>query len=162
MRYKIKQKIFSFGDSFYIKDNSGNDVFRVQGKVFALGDKLKIYDMQGNELIYIEQKLLRFLPEYSLFRNGTLIARVKKELSFFRPKFVIDSMMGSFSIEGEIFSHDFSIVKSGRTIASVNKKWISFGDVYEANINDNEDQAFMLALVIVIDQVIHDNNHNNN
>lgn len=162
MRYKIKQKIFSFGDSFYVKDEKDNDVFRVQGKVFALGDKLKIYDMQGIELIYIQQKLLKLLPEYSLFRNGSIIARVKKELSFFRPKFVIESTMGNYKIEGEIFSHDFCITKERRTVATVNKKWVSLRDSYGVQIDDNEDQAFMVALVIVIDQVIHDNNHNDN
>ncbi|SHH91068.1 LURP-one-related/scramblase family protein [Clostridium grantii] len=162
MRYNIKQKIFSFGDNFYVKDDRDNNIFKIQGKVFALGDKLKLCDMQGKELIYIQQKLFKLLPEYNLFRNDVLIAKVKKELSFFKPKFVIESMMGNYRIEGEIFSHNFSVTKAGRTVAVVNKKWISFSDTYGVEIDDNEDQAFMVSLVIVIDQVIHDNNSNNN
>lgn len=48
MRFLVKQKIFSFGDNFVIKDDEGNDRFVVKGKVFALGDKLRIYDMALN------------------------------------------------------------------------------------------------------------------
>ena len=45
MRYQIKQKIFSFGDNFFINDDRDKQVFKVQGKVFAIGDKLRIYDI---------------------------------------------------------------------------------------------------------------------
>ncbi|MDR5658495.1 hypothetical protein RH915_03230 [Serpentinicella sp. ANB-PHB4] len=53
------------------------------------------------------------------------------------------------------------MTKNGKYVASVNKKWLSFADTYMTDIADDEDQPFMLALVIVIDQVLHDRNHNN-
>ena len=70
MRYQIRQKIFSFGDNFAIKNDRDEDQFVVRGKVFTLGDKLKIEDLEGNELVYIEQKIFRFLPEYNIYRGG--------------------------------------------------------------------------------------------
>jgi uncharacterized protein YxjI len=51
MKFIIKQKVFSFGDNFTIKDEMENDRYIVRGKVFALGDKLKIYDTSGNEIV---------------------------------------------------------------------------------------------------------------
>ncbi|MCR1897546.1 LURP-one-related family protein [Irregularibacter muris] len=162
MQYKIRQKIFSFGDNFTIKDNQDQDRYIVRGKVFAIGDKLKIEDLQGHELMYIEQKVFRFLPEYSIYSSGQHLATVKKELTFLKPRFNIKSIMGNFQISGDFFGHDFQILKNNHPVASVNKKWLSFSDTYMVEINDNEDQAFMLALVIVIDQVLHDNNQNNN
>ncbi|MDR5658494.1 LURP-one-related family protein [Serpentinicella sp. ANB-PHB4] len=95
MKYKIRQKIFSFGDNFTIKDENDEPQFIVRGKVFALGDKLKLEDLAGNELIAIEQKLLRFLPEYNIFHQGKHMAMVKKAFTFFKPKFTITSSTGT-------------------------------------------------------------------
>ena len=36
MRYVMKQKLFSWGDDFVIKDENGNEVFFVDGKAFSL------------------------------------------------------------------------------------------------------------------------------
>ena len=158
MKYLIRQRVFSFGDNFGIKDENGQDRYMVQGKVFSFGDKLKLMDMMGNELFYIEQRLFRFLPEYYIFAGGEEVAVVKKQLSLFTPKFIIESIHGSYSIEGNIFAYDFSVYRDGRTVAVVNKKWFSFSDTYGIDIADGEDHAFLLALAIVLDQILHDEN----
>ncbi len=169
MRYLVKQKIFSIGDKFTIRDENENPVYQVVGKVFTIGKKLDLYDMDDQHLAYIEQKIFRFLPEYYIYRDEELLAQVKKEFTFFKPRFNIDSHYGNFTIEGNIFAHEFNILKNGRTVAWISKKWISWSDTYTVDINDDEDQAFILSLVIVLDQVHHDNkggghahNHSNN
>lgn len=161
MRFMIKQKIFSFGDNFTINDEMGNPRYQVKGKVFSFGDKLRICDIQGNELVYIEQKLFKLLPEYTIYYNGNPAARVKREFTFFKPKFNIESLIGNYTIDGNFWGMDFNVVKEGRVVAQVSKKWFAFGDTYGVDISEDEDNAFILALVIVIDQVINDNNHNN-
>ena len=40
MKLYIKEKVFSWGDKFFVKDESGNDRYVVQGEVFSLGKKL--------------------------------------------------------------------------------------------------------------------------
>lgn len=162
MKFYIREKIFSIGDKFSIKDVSGNDVFNVDGKIFSLGNKLRIYDLHKNEIVYIEQKLLKLLPEYNIYLNGNYAAKVKKKFTFFSNRFDIDSNMGNFQIEGDFFAHDFSIVKNDRIVAEINKKWVAFGDTYEIDINEEENYAFILAMVIVIDQVLHDNKNKDN
>ncbi len=128
----------------------------VRGKVFSIGDKLKLEDLNGNELFFIEQQVFRFLPEYYIYAGGQQVASVKKQLTFFTPKFVINSTYGSYDIEGDIFGYDFQISKDGITVATINKKWFSFSDSYGIEIVDGEDHAFLLTLAIVIDQVLHD------
>ncbi|NSW90479.1 MAG: LURP-one-related family protein [Firmicutes bacterium] len=160
MRFVVKQKIFSFGDNFTIKDEYGNDHFIVRGKVFALGDKLRLYNLQGDELFYIEQKLFRFLPEYTIYHLGQAVATVKKEFTFFKPRFNISSASGNYTIDGNFWGMEFSILKNGLPVAQVSKRWFSWGDTYGVDIVDSEDYAFIISLVIVIDQVIHDRNHN--
>jgi uncharacterized protein YxjI len=156
MRYQIRQRIFSLGDNFTIKNEYGDELFRVRGKVFSLGDKLSIESMSGQEIVYIEQRLFKFLPQYSIYMNGSEVATVKKEFSFFTPRFHIGSSFGSYEMEGEIFSHEFQIFNNGKEVAHVSKAWFSFSDTYGVDISDSENQAFMLAMVIVIDQVLHD------
>jgi len=162
MKFYIREKIFSIGDSFSIKDVSGNDVFIVEGRIFSFGNKLRIYDMYNNEIVYIEQKLFKLLPEYNIYLNGNHAAKVKKEFTFFSNRFDIDSNMGNYEIQGDFFAHDFSITKNSSEVAVITKKWVSFGDTYEINIDEQENYAFILALVIVIDQVLHDNKNGNN
>jgi len=69
--------------------------------------------------------------------------------------------MGDYSIDGNFWGMEFSILKSGTPVAQVSKRWFSWSDTYGVDISDDEDYAFILSLVIVIDQVIHDNNRNN-
>lgn len=158
MKYLIRQRIFSLGDNFTIQNEYGEGCFRVYGKIFSLGNKLRLTDMQDQELYYIEQKLFRFLPEYTIYQNGTPVAQVKKNFALFRPSFDITSVFGNYNIDGNFFAYDFSIFKDGSPVALVSKKWFSFSDTYGVSIADNEDAAFLLALVIVLDQVYHDGN----
>jgi uncharacterized protein YxjI len=57
MRYQMKQKLFSFGDDFHIKDGDGNHAATVDGKVFSIGDKLSFLNPSGKELVRIELTL---------------------------------------------------------------------------------------------------------
>lgn len=156
MRYIVRQKIFSFADRFTIKNEFEEDCFMVHGKVFSFGNKLRLTDLQGNEIYYIEQRLFRLLPEYTIYQNGTAVAQVKRNFTLFRPSFNITSVFGDYNINGNFWAYDFSIFKNGKPVALVSKKWFSFTDSYGVSIDDNEDAAFLLSLVIVLDQVHHD------
>ena len=158
MKYIIRQRVFSLGDNFTIKNEYGEDCFRVYGKVFSFGNKLRLTDLQGQELYYIEQKLFRFLPEYTIYQNGTPVAKVKKNFTLFRPSFDFTSTFGNYNIDGNFFAYDFNIFKDGVPVALVSKKWFSFSDTYGVSISDSEDAAFLQALVIVLDQIYHDGN----
>ncbi|NLY65931.1 MAG: hypothetical protein GX069_00050 [Tissierellia bacterium] len=161
MKYLVRERIFSFADRFNIQDEDGSDKFQVEGQLFSLGDKLRIYDLDGRELIYIEQQIWRLLPEYNIYRGDRLLARVKKELTLFKPRFTIESQYGDFTIDGDVFAHDFTILNNGRPIAWVSKKWFSLSDTYYVEILEGEDHAFILSLVIVLDQVLYDESGNN-
>ncbi len=161
MVFQIKQKIFSFGDNFTITDEDGTPHYQVAGKVFSLGDKLTLLDMNGEEQFYIEQKLLKLFAEYTLYQKGQPVATCKKRFSLFGSKFDIFSDFGNFSIEGAPMNYNYAIFKDSRLVATVDKKFFSFSDTYGVDIADNEDFGFILSLVIVIDQVVHDDNKNN-
>lgn len=155
MRFILRQKIFSLTDRFTIKDESGRSWFTVTSRFFSLGDKLRIDDMQGREVIRIEQKLLSLLPRFTLFQAGEPVARVKKTLTLLKPKFQIDGSAGSFEIEGNPFGMEHVIRRDGAVIARLSKSWVSLTDSYGVEIDDSQDPAFVLALAIIVDQVLH-------
>src|SRR5258708_7044268 len=90
-RYVMKQKLFSLGDDFIIRDEDGNDAFFVDGKVFCLGNQLSFQDMEKHELAYIKQKMLTLGQTYEIYRSGELAAVVRKSLfTFFHCTFTVD------------------------------------------------------------------------
>lgn len=156
MRYVVRQKIFSLGDGFRIKDEIGNDIFIVRSQILSFGKKLRIYDLLDNELCYIEQRLFKFMPEYDIYVGGQHMANVKKKFAFFKNDFEITSPGNSYYVEGDFWAHEFSIHSGSHMAARISKEFFSFTDTYGVDIDDREDQIPLLALAIVIDMVCHD------
>ena len=161
MKFLVKEKIFTFADKFNIEDEYGDPQYKVVGEIFTFGNKLRLYDMHDVEIIYVEQKLFRFLPEYEIYKSGNLVAKIKKELTFFKPNFQIESNYGNLTVKGDIFHHEFNILRNGKIIAWISKKWITFSDTYSIDILEEEDEAFILSIVITLDQILYDGNKNN-
>ena len=158
MKYIIKQKIWSLKDRFSIKDDQENDRFFVNAKFFTIGKKLHLEDIHGNELFYLEQKLFKFLPVYEIYKSGQLFSVLKKKLTFLKPRIEIDQNGTPYHIAGDVFSHEFTISRNNTLVASVSKKWFAFSDTYGVDIVSGENEAFIIALVICIDQIIYDKN----
>lgn len=156
MIYKIKQKVFSIGASFNIKNEFDDDIYSIKGEVFTLGKKLRLYDLVGNELVYIEQEVFNFLPVYKIYIDGKVAAIVKKKFTLFRTEFLIESKEKEYTLEGDFLAHEYGIFTGNSQVASISKEWFSFGDTYGVEISDSEKHPFILALVIVLDQVCHE------
>lgn len=146
----MKQKVFSIKDSFTVKDENENDKYKVEGKVFSLGKKLTIYDAEGKDVAYIQQKLLSFFPKFHVFVNGELITEIKKGFGF-RDNFTIGGL--GWRAQGDYFAHNYVIFDDQKVVASVSKKWISWGDSYELDINEGYDEAMVLAVILAVDAV---------
>ena len=157
MRYLLKQKFWSWGDDFTIKDAAGRDVFFVDGRAFSWGDKLSFQDLQKNELAFIRQKLLAWGPTYEIELHGRLVAVVKKKLfTLLRCKFTVD-VPGPDDLEaqGNFLDHEYTFERQGRAVATVSKRWFSWTDTYGVEIADGEEDVLILATAVVIDMVCH-------
>ena len=112
----------------------------------------------------IRQELLHLHPTYLILSNRSgesdrQLATVKKKFAFLHQKFKIDSVYGEYALNSlDIFAHSFTLTRNGQTVAIVSKKFFSFSDSYGVEISGEEDHAFVLALVIVLDQVLYDKN----
>lgn len=152
MKLYIKEKVFTWGDQFTVKDERGNDRYVVEGEVFSWGKKLHVYDMTGREVAAIRQEVWSFLPRYYVFCGDRQVAEIKKEFTFFFPKYRIDGL--GWEIDGSFMAHEYEITQSGRTIVSIRKEWMTWGDSYELNITNPSDEIVALAVVLTIDCVM--------
>jgi uncharacterized protein YxjI len=157
MRYIMKQKLFSWGDDFCIRDDLGRDVFFVDGKFFTIADKLSFQDMVGNELAFIRQKLFSWGATYEIFRGADLAAVVKNTLFTYRNcRFSLDvPSHDDLEATGDFLYHEYFFTRGGRTVASVSKQWFTLTDTYGVEIAEGEDDVMILAGTVVIDMVCH-------
>ena len=155
MKLYIKEKVFSWGDKFTVKDEFGNDKYMVEGEVFSWGKKLHVYDMAGNEVAFIKQEVWSFLPRYYVFCGERQVAEIKKEFTLFFPRYTIAGL--GWEIEGSFTAHDYVISQNGRAIVSISKEWMTWGDSYELDIANPADEIVALAVVLTIDCVTESN-----
>ena len=152
MKLYIKQKVFSWGDSFTVKDELGQDRYVVEGEVFTFGKKLHVYDLQGREVAFIKQELWSWMPTYYVFCGDRQVAQIKKEFTFLFPKYTIEGL--GWEINGSFMAHDYEITQNGCPIVSICKEWMTWGDSYELDITDPRDEIVALAVVLTIDCVM--------
>lgn len=145
----IKQKVFSMGDKFFVTDANGDTRYSVMGEVFSFGKKLHIFDRSENEVAYIQQKVFSFLPRYYVTVKGTQVAEVVKEFTLFRNEYTVKGT--GWTVHGNFIDHSYQIYDSGKPIAEVQKRWLSWGDTYEINIDDSADELLALCVCLVID-----------
>ena len=157
MKLYIKQKIFSWNDSFSVYDSMECELFTVNGALFSFGKKLAILDRSDREIYRIEQELFRFRPRYHIVQGEDIQATVIKELSMFRPYYTVEGP--GWEVQGDFFDHDYEITDGGRLVASVQKQWFTWGDTYEINVDDAYDPVAVLAVAIIIDCVLESQDH---
>jgi uncharacterized protein YxjI len=158
MRYKMKQRLFSFSDDFDIVDDNGDEIATVDGKVFAIGNKLVFNDPDGRELAKIQQKLIALKPTYEITRAGKHVATVSKDFfTFLRCSFTVD-VPGPDDLEaqGSFTEHEYTFKRGGKRVATVSKAWFSIRDSYGVDVADGEDPILILASAVVIDLCCHD------
>ena len=158
MELYIKQKVFSWGDKFTVKDQWGVDRYFVEGEVFSFGKKLHVYDVCGNEVLFIKQEFSLLMPKYVIYSDGREIATFIKEFTFFTPRYVIEGL--DWEVEGEFWCHDYEVTRQGETVVSITKEWMTWGDSYVLSIANPMDELFALAVVLTIDCVIDSQNNN--
>lgn len=152
MKLYIKEKVFSWGDKFTVKDASGADKYIVEGEVFSWGKKLHVYNMAGEEVAFIKQEIWSFLPRFYVFCGGRQVAEIKKAFTFLFPKYSIEGL--GWDIDGSFLAHEYEITKAGRAIVTISKEWMTWGDSYELDIASSADELVALAVVLTIDCVM--------
>ena len=56
--YRMRQKLVSIGDDYWIENDRGERVYKVDGKALRLRKTLIFQDPQGAELVKIQERML--------------------------------------------------------------------------------------------------------
>ena len=99
MKLLLRQRIFSWFDSFDIYDEEDRTVFTVEGQL-SWGHRLEIYDPTGAHLGTVKERVLTFLPQFELYAGEQYLGCIRKEFTFFRPSFTLTSMAGAWTATG--------------------------------------------------------------
>lgn len=149
MRLLIKQRVFSWTDSYDIYDENENVRYFVKAELISLGHRLHVYDANHNEIGLIKEKLLTFLPAFEIEINGRDVGRIQKEFTFFKPKYQIEC--NGWRVEGDFLGWDYEVYSGCSSIIHISKEIFHFGDTYVIDIMRPEDELMGLLLVIAID-----------
>lgn len=158
-RYKIRQKLLSIGDDFWIENQDGKRAFKVDGKALRLRKTLVFEDVNGNKLAQIQERWLPIKETMSIDdANGNQIATVKKALiAPLRDRWSVNVRGGpDLDVQGNILDHEYSIKQGWNKIAEVSKKWISLTDTYMVEIDEGQNDILILAIAVAIDMMAHD------
>lgn len=148
MRLFIKQRIFSWFDSYDVYDEHSKPCFRVEGQL-SWGHKLKVFDINHQELGYVHEQVLNFLPKFEIVKNNVYVGEIKKEFTFFKPVFSIN--YNGWNVEGDLFGWSYQVYHYGNEIASINKQVFAMSDSYDIDVVNDEDALDVLLLVLAID-----------
>lgn len=145
----FKQKLFSWFDSYDIFNEAGETVYTVKGEL-AWGHLLRIYNNQGVSIASVKEKVFSWLPRFEMYVGEQYTGCIKKEFTFFKPKFSVD--FKGWQVDGDWFEWDYSILDfSGQCVATVSKELWNWTDTYTIDILNPEDALYVLMLVIAID-----------
>jgi uncharacterized protein YxjI len=157
MRYLMKQKLFSLGDDFFIKDEAGRDVYFVDGKALSFGDKLSFQDLERHELAFIKQRVFSWGLTYEISRDGQVVAVVKKQLfALVHHRFTVDVPgPNDLEAEGNFTDHEYAFRRGDTIVATISKRWFALTDTYGIDVAAGEDPVLILASAVVVDEACH-------
>ncbi|MEK5238843.1 LURP-one-related family protein [Paenibacillus sp. FSL L8-0470] len=147
----IKQKVFSLSGKFTVKNQQEEDVYYVEGSFMQIPKTFSIMNTTRDEVALITKKVFSFLPKFFVEVNGREVLTIKKEFSFLKARYTIDS--ADIEVHGNWWDMDFQVLQHGVVIGEVNKEWFTWGDSYKIQILNEEMEATMIAFVVAIDCV---------
>ncbi len=149
MKLLIKQRVFSWTDSYDIYDEQGVVKYIVKAEMFSLGHKLQICDKFQCELGMIKQKIGAFLPSFVIEINGIPVGNIQKKFSLFRPKYEVD--YHGWRVEGDFLGWDYDVYYGCSQVCHISKEPLHWGDTYVIDYANPQDELHALMLVIAID-----------
>jgi uncharacterized protein YxjI len=149
MQLLIKQRVFSWTDSYDIYDENGNARYFVKAQLLALGHQLHVYDASHREIGQIKQKLLTLLPAFDIEVEGRMVGRIQKAFTFFKPRYDVD--FNGWRVEGDFLGWDYDVYSGCSSVIHISKKLLHWGDTYVIDFSNPADELMGIMLVIAID-----------
>ena len=157
--YKMRQRLVSIGDDFWIETDTGERAYKVDGKALRLRKTLVLEDPQGHKLAKIQEKMLRIKDAMEVEdADGNRLAMVKKALiSPLRDRWTVEIQDGpDLDIKGNIVDHEYTFTDGRTPVATVSKKWFRLADTYGVEVQPGQDPVVVLAATVALDMMAHE------
>lgn len=157
--YRMRQKLLSIGDDYWIEDDQGDRVFKVDGKALRARKTLIFEDAHGNELLKIQERMLRVRDTMEIEdADGRSVATVKKAMiTPLRERWTVKVANGpDLQVQGNILDHEYAVEDGRTTAAEVSKKWFRVADTYGVEVAPGQDPVLLLAITAVLDTMAHE------
>lgn len=156
-RYRMREKLVSIGDDYWIEDAAGERAFKVDGKALRARNTLIIQNKEGKDLYKIQERMLRIKDTMEIEKGeGGTVATIKKALiAPLRDRWMV-SIPGQedWEVQGNILDHEYHIEAGRRDrIAEISRKWFRIRDTYGVEVESGHDDALVLAVTVAIDQM---------
>ena len=150
MQLMIKQRVFSWTDSYDVYDETGEARFYVEAELVALGHQIHVYDKRtGQELGAIHQRLFTMLPTFEIVIGGRVMGTVSRQFSLFASRYQVDYR--GWDVQGDFMSWDYDVLQGSRRVMTISKELLTWGDSYVLRYDNPADEIPGLLLVIAID-----------
>ena len=158
--YQMRQQMFTIGDDYWIQTGGGRRAFKVDGKALRVRKTLILETPDGREVYKIQEKLLTVRDKMDIEGpSGTVATVTKAMISPLRERFTVSfASGGEWKVQGNITDHQYDIESDQGKVAEVSKKWFRVADTYGIQVAPNQDDALVLAVAIVVDQISHKGN----
>jgi len=159
MKYYVRNKLVSIGGSSEVLDENGKEIYKVKGRAFSPTKVKTIFNLEGHMLYKIRNKFWRINffrgPKVLIYdAQKNLIANFKNT-KFFGVNYVLESQSGQYNLKSNGMFKGYSVFRNGEIIGQLNGKVESvrdlFVDSYEIETNEEGDSAFLVALVLALD-----------
>jgi uncharacterized protein YxjI len=157
-RFKMKEKMFTIGDDFWIENEQGQKAYKVNGKALRIADTLDFEGPNGQKLVGMHGKVITVRGTIRLERPGKPDANVKMDLINIVRDHLVLNIQGEPDVEirGNLLDHEYEFRRGRDQIAEVSKKWFRVRDTYGVQIAPGEDEVLLLAATVAVDQLMND------
>jgi uncharacterized protein YxjI len=154
-RYRMREKLLSIGDDFWIDTDDDRHAYKVNGKALRIRSTFILENASGDELFKLQEKKLHVRDTMRLEHDGETVATIKKALvTPLRDRFTIElSDGGELSAKGNVVDHEYKIERDGQKVAEISKRWFRVRDTYGIEVAPGENDGLILAAAICIDEM---------
>lgn len=155
-QYRMREKLVSIGDDYWIENSDGDKVFKVNNKAARVRETVIFEDADGHELCKIQERKARVRDSMEIEGpDGDSVAKIHKAMiTPLRDRFVVKVGDGpDLEIKGNLVDHEYTIGEDRDKIAEVSKRWFRVRDTYGVEIGPGQNDIVILAVTAALEMM---------
>ena len=149
-------ELFSLHHRIDITDEQENIVYRAESRFFSLRDKTDLTDASGFPVAHIERKFFSLHARHFIDMADGLTFEMSREL-FHLIRDITNIEGLGWQLRGNIAALNFELYdESGDIVAVICQKMLSLHDKYCVDLYQQDKEAIVVAILIVLQHMVRD------